>query len=104
MREEVNKIISEMKDQGVIEESNSPWTSLVVLIKKKDGTIRFCVPITRYAITISDSYPLPKIDDILDQFTGNVWFITLNLKSGYWQIKVRAEDREKTAFLVGNGL
>jgi hypothetical protein len=55
-------------------------------------------------ITIKDSYPLPRMKDILDQLSGNSWFSTLDLKSGYWQIKVRHEDREKTAFSIGNGL
>lgn len=72
--------------------------------KKKDGTMRFCVDYRKInAITINDSYPLPRIDDILDQLAGNIWFTTLDLKSGYWQIKVGPEDREKTAFSVGNG-
>jgi len=55
-------------------------------------------------VTKKDSYPLPRIDDIFDQLSGNAWYSTLDLKSGYWQIKIRPEDREKTAFSVGNGL
>jgi len=51
-----------------------------------------------------DSFPLPQIDDIFDQLSGNAWYSTLNLKSGYWQIKIRLEDREKTTFSIGNGL
>lgn len=105
MWEEVNRIIEDMKEQGVIEESSSPWVSPVVLVRKKDGTIRFCVDYRKLnAVTKKDSYPLPRIDDILDQLSGNSWFSTLDLKSGYWQVKIRPEDKEKTAFSVGNGL
>lgn len=55
-------------------------------------------------VTVKDSYPLPRIDDILDQLSGNSWFSTLDLKNGYWQLKIRPEDKEKTAFLIGRGL
>jgi len=105
MREEVDKIIKDMSDEGVIEESKSPWMSPAVLVKKKNGTIRFCIDYRKLnAVTKKDSYPIPRIDDIFDQLSGNAWYSTLDLKSGYWQIKIRAEDREKTAFSIGNGL
>jgi len=105
MREEVNKIIEDMKEQGIIEESQSPWISPAVLVKKKDGTIRFCVDYRKLnSKTVKDSFPLPRIDDILDQLSGNTWFSTLDLKSGYWQIKIDPKDKEKTAFSIGNGL
>mgnify|MGYP002716422899 CR=1 FL=1 len=105
MRGEVNKIIEEMRAQGVIEESQGPWMSPAVLVRKKDGSIRFCVDYRKLnGVTEKDSYPLPRIDDILDQLSGNIWFSTLDLKSGYWQIKIQPEDREETAFSIGNGL
>jgi len=105
MREEVNKIIEDMRKQGVIEESQSPWMSPAVLVKKKDGSIRFCVDYRKLnSKTIKDSFPLPRIDGILDQLSGNTWFSTIDLKSGYWQIKINSSDREKTAFSIGNGL
>jgi len=105
MREEVNKIIEDMRKQGVIEESQSPWMSPAVLVKKKDGTIRFCVDYRKLnSKTVKDSFPLPRIDGILDQLSGNTWFSTIDLKSGYWQIKINSKDREKTAFSIGNGL
>jgi len=56
------------------------------------------------AVTKKDSYPLLQINDIFDQLSGNAWYSTLDLKSGYWQIKIRSEDREKTTFSIGNGL
>ena len=105
MRGEVDKIIEEMRSRGVIEESQSPWVSPAVLVKKKDGSIRFCVDFRKLnAVTIKDLYPLPRIDDILDQLSGNSWFSTLDLKSGYWQLKIRSEDKIKTAFSIGKGL
>jgi len=105
MKKEVNNLIEEMRKNGVIEESQSPWISPAVLVKKKDGSIRFCVDYRKVnAVTIKDSFPLPRIDDIFDQLSGNVWFSTLDLKSGYWQVKIDSKDKEKTAFSIGNGL
>ena len=105
LQEEVNKILEDMKVQKVIEESNSPWVSPAVMVKKKDGTIRFCVDFRKLnAVTIKDSFPLPRIDNILDCLKGNSWFCTIDLKSGYWQVSLDPKDREKTAFSVGNGL
>jgi len=82
---------------------SSLLVSPAVLVKKKDGRLRFCVDRKLNAVTVKNSYPLPRIDDLLDQLSGNAWF-TLDLKSSYWQIKIRPEDKEKTAFSVGNGL
>jgi len=67
---------------------------------KKRWVNRFCVDFRKLiAVTKKDSFPLPRIDDILDQLSGNAWFSTLNLKSGYyWQIKIQTEDREKRLF------
>lgn len=105
LQKEVDEILEEMKAQGVIEESNSPWVSPAVLVKKKEGTIRFCVDFRKLnAETIKDSYPLPRIDDILDNLAGNSCFCTLDLKSGYWQVRMDPKDREKTAFSIGKGL
>ena len=105
LRKEVNEILEDMKKQGVIEESQSPWVSPAVMVRKKDGSLRFCVDYRKLNdVTVKDSYPVPRIDDILDQLSGNCWFSTLDLKSGYWQLKIRTEDREKTAFSIGRGL
>lgn len=104
-REEVDKIMEEMITKGIIEESQSPWVSPAVMVKKKDGTLRFCIDYRKLNNnTVKDSYPLPRIDDILDQLSGNSWFSTLDLKSGYWQLKIRPSDKEKTAFSFGKGL
>ena len=74
-------------------------------MRKKDGTTRFCVDYRKVNdVTIKDAYPLPRVDDTLDTLAGSVWFSTLDLKSGYWQVKVAPEDREKTAFCTQEGL
>ncbi|GBL73575.1 Retrovirus-related Pol polyprotein from transposon 297 [Araneus ventricosus] len=104
-KEEAEHLVKEMVDNGIIEESSGPWASPIVLVKKKDGSTRFCVDYRKLnEITKKDSYHLPRIDDTLDALNGSQWFTTLDLKSGYWQVEVRPEDREKTAFTTGQGL
>ena len=104
-RAEVAELITQMEKQGVIEESKSPWSSPIVLVKKKDGKTRFCVDYRRLnEITKKDSYPLPRIEDTLDALVGSSSFSTVDLQSGYWQIAMDENDKEKTAFSVGNGL
>ncbi len=104
-RHEVEKSVVEMQEQGVIEPSSSPWSSPVVLVRKKDGSFRFCVDYRRLnEVTHKDSYPLPRIDDTLEALAGSSLFSTLDLKSGYWQVGVDERDREKTAFSAGSGL
>jgi len=105
LRREVESILDDMKRQGVIEESQSSWLSPAVMVRKKDGSLRFCVDYRKLnVVTEKDCYPLPRMDDILDQLARNSWFTTLDLKSGYWQIGIRPKDREKTAFSIGSGL
>ncbi|GBN72220.1 Retrovirus-related Pol polyprotein from transposon 297, partial [Araneus ventricosus] len=104
-KEEAERLVKEMVDDGIIEESSGPWASPIVLVKKKDGSTRFCVDYrTLNEITIKHSYPLPRIDDTLDALNGSQWFSTLDLKSGYWQVEIQPEDKEKTAFTTGQGL
>ena len=85
--------------------SSSPWASPVVLVWKKDGSLQFCVDYRRLnAITRKDVYPLPQIDDLLDQLDGKRVFTTLDVRTGYWQIRMKEASREKTAFATMNGL
>jgi len=100
----VESITDDMKRQGVIEKSQSSWLSPAVMVRKKNVSLRFCVNYRKLnAVTEKDCYPLSRMDDILDHLTGNSWFITLDLKYGYWQIGIRSEDREKIAFSIGSG-
>ena len=105
MQEEAAKQINEMVKKDVIQKSSSPWASGIVMVEKKDGSKRFCVDYRRLNdITIKDAYPLPRIDDSLDQLSGAKWFSCLDLNSGYWQVKVEECDRAKTAFASRQGL
>ncbi|CAB4022565.1 Retrovirus-related Pol poly from transposon, partial, partial [Paramuricea clavata] len=98
----VNKQVNDMIERGVIRSSNSPWSSPIVLAPKKDGDYRFCVDFRRVnLVTKKDAHPMPRIDEILDQLGGARYFSTLDLASGYWQVPLREEDMEKTAFSVG---
>eukprot|EP00731_Ephydatia_muelleri_P003753 Em0001g3753a len=104
-REEVRRLLREMLDNGVIEPSDSSWSSPVVLAKKKDGSLRFCVDYRKVnAVTRKDAYLLPRVDDTLDTLGGSKFFTTLDLASGYWQVEVATEDRPKTAFVTPEGL
>ncbi|GFX21614.1 hypothetical protein TNCV_1400281 [Trichonephila clavipes] len=95
-QEEVGTLLREMQENDIIEPSSSPWASSIVLVRKKDGSTRFCVDYRKLNdVTKKDSYPLPRIDDTLDTLSGHKWFSTLDLKSGYWQVELHPEDREK---------
>lgn len=105
--DEIMQEVSGMVDKGVIEPSNSPWAANIVVVNKKDGTKRYCVDYRDLnKVTIKDSYPLPRIDDLLDKVgkTKSKYFTTLDLRSGYWQVKMAEESKEKTAFYTPNGL
>ena len=97
--------MAEMLTVGQIEPSDSPWSSPVVLVTKKDGGTRFCVDYRQLNdATTKDAYPLPRIDDTLDMLAGKQWFSTLDLASGYWQVSLSQEARVKTAFATHSGL
>ncbi|XP_053356089.1 uncharacterized protein LOC128527651, partial [Clarias gariepinus] len=97
--------LREMADSGVIEPASGPWSSPVVLVRKKDESWRFCVDYRRLnEVTRKDSYPLPRIDDALEHVAGSAWFSSLDLRSGYWQVELAPKARPKTAFSIGQGL
>jgi hypothetical protein len=80
---EVSDMIDDMQRRGVIKESDSPWSSPIVLVRKKNGELRFCVDYRKLNdVTKKDSFPLPRIDATLDTLSGARWFSTLDLKSG----------------------
>ena len=102
MYEEVRKHLKQMLEAGVIRRSYSPWASPVVLVKKKDGSLRFCIDFRELnKRTIPDAHSIPRIDESLDALTGAKWFSSLDLKAGYWQVEVEEEHKERTAFSVG---
>ena len=94
-KEEIQKMLA----QNVIEPATCEWASPIVLVPKPDGSLRFCVDYRRLnAITVPDTYPLPRMDECIDSLGAAVVFTTLDCNSGYWQIPVAPTDREKTAF------
>jgi hypothetical protein len=97
--------IDHMMDRGIVEECDSPWAAPVVLVPKPDGTLRLCVDYRRLnAITTPDAYPLPRMDDLLQTSTKIGCISTMDLQAGYWQVSVRTQDRDKTAFICPFGL
>ena len=105
LRKEVDELVEEMLRQGVIEPSSSPWASPIVHVQKKDGGVRFCVDYRRLnQITKLDEFPLPRIDDTLDLLLGSCHFSALDLASGYWQVAMDPDSKEKTAFTIYSGL
>ena len=104
-RQEMRSQVDEMLEADIIEPSDSPWSSPVVLVAKPDGSQRFCVDYRALnSVTKRDLYPLPRCDDILESLSGAQWFSHLDLLRGYWQIDVAEKDREKTAFATPDGL
>lgn len=89
----------------MVEESSSLWASPIVLVKKRDGSLRFCVDYRQLsAVTRKDVFPLPCIDDLLDQLSGRKVFSTLDAWAGYWQIRMSESSKEMTAFVTFEGL
>ena len=102
---ELQENVQLMKNLGVIEESQSPWASPVLLVPKKDGTRRFCTDFRALnLVTKSDVFPLPRIDNIMDKLVNCQYFTSIDLKHAFWQIPMREEDKEKTSFICGNRL
>ena len=90
-KQEVDRQVKVMLQKGVIRESVSPWSSPVVLIKKKNGSFRFCVDLRKVnAVTRKDSFPISLVSDTLDALSGTKYFSTLDPKSSYWQIEIIA--------------
>ena len=100
----IDNEVNEMQKHGIVEPAASPWASNVVLVKKKDGSLRFCVDYRKLnSVTHKDSYPLPLIDNCLNALSGSSWYSTLDLRSGYYNIPIAEEDRDKSTFVTRSG-
>ena len=102
---EEEKHIQSMLEKGVISPSSSDYASAPVLIRKRDGSVRYCIDYRELnSRTVKDTFPLPLIEDCLDSLSGAQFFSTLDLAAGYWQIEIDPSDRHKTAFITKFGL
>lgn len=99
----LDRELDEMLRLGVVEESKSPWSSPVCLVRKKDGNYRFCVDYRKLnSVTEKDSYPLPYVSSTLDKLRAANYLSSLDIKSAYWQVPVAKDSRPYTAFTVPN--
>ena len=97
--------VDRMVEHNLIQPSESPWASPVVLVRKKNGKLRFCIDYRKLnSVTQQDGHPLPRIDELLDIFGKAKYFSTLDLASGYWQVAMDPNDQAKTAFITSQGL
>ena len=105
LRGVIDEEVEKMIEMGVIEKSNSPYSSPIVIVKKSDGSNRFCIDFRRLnRVTIFDAEPLPNTEEIFSSLSGSHFFSKLDLSKGYWQIPLSEETKEKTAFQTTSGL
>ena len=103
LQSEVRKCLDNWLKQGIIRPSKSPYASQVVIVRKKTGEIRLCVDFRKLnAISIRDSFPLPRVEEALQAVQAAVWFSSFDLAQGYLQMAMEEEDIEKTAFRAGS--
>uniref|UniRef100_A0A8R1EDM9 Reverse transcriptase n=1 Tax=Caenorhabditis japonica TaxID=281687 RepID=A0A8R1EDM9_CAEJA len=105
IRPEIRNMLQKMLAQKVIRESKSPWSSPVVLVKKKDGAIRMCIDYRKVnKVVKNNAHPLPHIEATLQSLSGKKIFTTLDLLAGYWQIPLKEASKQITAFAIGSEL
>lgn len=103
-REKVREMVDEMLEAGIIRESTSNYASPIILVRKKNGGVRLCVDHRLLnSLTIKERYPIPIIEDQVARLSGQAWFITLDLMSGYYQVPISEDSRHLTAFVTPDG-
>ena len=101
--DEVREHLKLMLDAGVIRRSNSPWCNAVVLVRKKDGSLRLCIDFRKLnSLTVKDSHPLPHICETLESLAGAAHYSTFDMNSGFWQVPMSPESKQYTAFTLGS--
>ena len=99
--DEVRAHLKMMLDAGVIRPSNSPWCNVVVLVRKKDGSLCFCIDFRRLnTLTVKDCHPLPHICETLESLAGTAYYTTIDMNSGFWQVPMDKESKQYTAFTL----
>lgn len=102
---EIDRQVKELLDKGMVSESHSPWSSPVLMVRKKDGTYRMCIDFRMVnSLTEPDAFPLPRIDDSLDALGGNTFYSSLDLVQGYHQLEMEEDSKPITAFCTRSGL
>ena len=105
MRQIVNDEVSQMLEDGIIEKTDSPYASPIVMVKKPDGSYRLCIDYRKLnKITIFDGEPMPSMVDIFSSLVQDKIFSKFDLSKGFWQIPIREEDKPKTAFITEDGV
>lgn len=104
-KDEIEKQLADMLQNGIIKPSDSPYASPVLLVKKKDGSWRFCVDYRHLnAQTIKNKHPMPIVEELIDELAGAQWFSKLDFRAGYHQLCIHPDDTHKTAFKTHSGL
>lgn len=103
-KDEIERQVKSLLAAGLIAPSTSPYASPVLLVQKKDGSWRFCVDYRKLNdITIKNRFPIPLVDEILAELVGTQYFAKLDMRAGYHQVRMKKEDKHKTAFKTHHG-